>query len=469
MAPLSAPLRQVKNQEKLYNMKKISIMLLAALALGFTACEDESDAIPQSNPQEPIMSAEGVIVAPVDSVPVFDLKALEEAEAKAVVLNIVEAQNLPSVGDLTFVMQLSASEDFASVQEVATSVENNQVCVVPADWQAAHLKVLGKNPKTQDAYVRFAAYIVNGTSSVRIGNPDLYYGAHKVTVTPFPAVVTIEESYSLVINGGETFAMNHSGDVYDNPVFTYKVDVTSVTEWAVKGAELTYVPTASETDELVGTLAAGEGWGVMPVGTWLLSVNMETLTYSFASAFDYLYTPGDANGWAHGGSQMLFTNNYTEYMGFANLATGGFKFTSAADWDHTNYGDAGEGKLSTDGGAGNITVAETGLYWCNVDIAALTWDATLIETIGVIGSFNGWAESLALTPVDDTKLQWTGTITLSEGDEFKFRCNNDWAINLGGEDEFNLVPNGANLKAPGAGTYTITLDLSYVPYACYIE
>lgn len=449
-------------------MKKISIMLLAALALGFTACEDESDAIPQSNPQEPVMSAEGIVVAPVDSVPVFDLKALEDAKAKAAVLNIVEAQNLPSVGDLTFVMQLSASEDFASVQEVATSVDNNQVCVVPADWQAAHLKVLGKNPKTQDAYVRFAAYVVNGTSSVRIGNPSLYYGAHKVTVTPFPAAREIEESYSLVINGGETIAFNHSGDQYDNPIFTIKLDVEAPIEWAVKGASISYAGVASETDELVGELVEGEGWGSMStLGPWVLSVNMETLTYSFAPAFDNLYTPGDANGWNHGGSQMLSTTDYANYYGFANLS-GNFKFTSSADWDHINYGDGGaDGKLSTDGGAGNLTVAESGLYWCDVNIAALTWKATKIETIGVIGSFNDWSESVALTSEDG--IYWVGTITLNEGDEFKFRCNNDWAINLGGEDEYNLVPNGANLKAPGAGTYTITLDLSFVPYSCYFE
>ena len=448
-------------------MKKISIMLLAALALGFTACEDESTAIPQSNPQEPIMSAEGIVVAPVDSVPAFDLKALADAEADAAVLNVVEAQNLPAVGDLTFVMQLSKTEDFAAVQEIATAVVNNQVCVDPADWQAAHLKVLGKNPKTQDAYVRFAAYVVNGTSSVRIGNPNLYYGAHKVSVTPFPAAVTIEDSYSLVINGGETIAMNHTGDVYDNPVFTAKLDVTVAQEWAIKGAELTYAPVAGDS-EMNGTLVAGEGWGVMPVGTWLLTVNMETLTYSFSSAVENLWTPGDANGWNHGGSQMLFTNNYTEYMGFANLSVSGFKFTSAADWNHTNYGDAGEeGKLSTDGGAGNLTVAESGLYWCKVDIAALTWSATKIETIGVIGGFNGWSESLPLTSEDG--LFWTGTITLNEGDEYKFRCNNDWAINLGGADEYNLVPDGANLKAPSTGTFTITLDLSVVPYACYLE
>ena len=446
-------------------MKNISIILLAVLAYCITACVEEFPYIPQ----DPVFSTEDLVVEPLENAPYFNLKSLEDAELQAVVLNIVEAQNLPEVGDLTFVMQMSKSIDFAAVQEVATTVENNQVCVAPADWQAAHLKVLGKNPKTQDAYVRFAAYVVNGTSSVRVGNPNLYYGAHKVSVTPFPAAHEIEESYSIVIKGGETIALNHSGDQYDNPVFSLKLDIEAPIEWAIKGVKFAYAPVASETDELVGTLAEGEGFATMStLGPWVLSVNMETLTYSFAPAFDNLWTPGDANGWNHGGSMMLSTTDYANYYGFANLSTGGFKFTSAADWNHINYGDGGEeGKLSTDGGAGILTVAESGLYWCDVNIAALTWKATKIETIGVIGSFNGWLESLALTSEDG--ILWTGTITLNEGDEYKFRCNNDWAINLGGDDEYTLVPGGANLKAPAAGTYTITLDLSVVPYACYLE
>ena len=102
-----------------------------------------------------------------------------------------------------------------------------------------------------------------------------------------------------------------------------------------------------------------------------------------------------------------------------------------------------------------------------VVITAVVAFGVSAQNLYIFGSFNGWAESLALTSEDG--LFWTGTITLNEGDEYKFRCNNDWAINLGGVDEYNLVPNGANLKAPAAGTYTITLDLSVVPYACYLE
>ena len=121
-------------------------MLLATLALGFTACEDYEPAQPQSNPQESIMSAEGITVAPVDSVnPSFDLKALADAEQQAAVLNILEAKDLPAVGDLTFVMELAKSEDFAGAQQVATTVADGQVLVSPADWQAAHLKVSSDN------------------------------------------------------------------------------------------------------------------------------------------------------------------------------------------------------------------------------------------------------------------------------------------------------------------------------------
>ena len=105
-------------------------MLLATLALGFTACEDYEPAQPQSNPQESIMSAEGITVAPVDSVnPSFDLKALEDAGSKAAVLNVLEAKDLPAVGELTFVMELAKSDDFAGAQQVATSVADGQVLV----------------------------------------------------------------------------------------------------------------------------------------------------------------------------------------------------------------------------------------------------------------------------------------------------------------------------------------------------
>jgi hypothetical protein len=53
---------------------------------------------------------------------------------------------------------------------------------------------------------------------------------------------------------------------------------------------------------------------------------------------------------------------------------------------------------------------------------------------------------------------WTATATMGVG-EFKFRANNGWDINLGGDLQ-NLSYGGDNIAVTEAGTYLVTLDLS---------
>lgn len=175
----------------------------------------------------------------------------------------------------------------------------------------------------------------------------------------------------------------------------------------------------------------------------------------------FLYTPGNSNGWSQDNSQKLYTmDDGKTFIGFA-LLQDEFKFTDQPDWNGTNYGagDA-EGELSTEGG--NIVPPVNGLYWCNVNVDELTYELTLISTIGAIGGFNGWSSSVALTTTND--LIWTGDIEF-DGGEFKFRCNDAWDIDFGGAYKW-LVYKGDNLKAPGTGVYSVTLDLSSLPYSC---
>lgn len=184
-----------------------------------------------------------------------------------------------------------------------------------------------------------------------------------------------------------------------------------------------------------------------------------------------LYTPGDANGWNQGSSQKIGTyptndkwTEYVNYQGFANLS-GSFKFTSALDWNGINFGDGGEaGALSTDPGAGNLSVAAPGFYWVSVNISALTWqDPVEITTAGIIGSATpgGWDAETNLTPSADM-LTWTGTIAMTAG-EYKFRFNNGGDINLGGSLD-KLQFDGSNITIDEAGTYDVNLDLSNLPY-----
>lgn len=179
----------------------------------------------------------------------------------------------------------------------------------------------------------------------------------------------------------------------------------------------------------------------------------------------FLWTPGDANGWNQEASQKLFYFR-DNFVGFAMLSPGGFKFTDAPDWNNTNYGAGdGEGLLSTDGGAANLEVPASGLYWCSVNTEELTYSVTPISQVGIIGDAceYGWDASVPLTTTNN--LVWTGDVYLLGGG-FKFRCNDAWDINLGGTAYNYLLPDGDNLQSPGEGEYTVTLDLSRLPYSC---
>lgn len=178
-----------------------------------------------------------------------------------------------------------------------------------------------------------------------------------------------------------------------------------------------------------------------------------------------LYTPGSSNGWNQNDSQILTTGNYVNFQGYAHLS-GEFKFTSQPNWDGINYGAGDEeGVLSTDGSAGNLTVDKDGLYWCEVNLGKLTYSTTYISTIGIIGGFNGWSGSDPLTPSSDF-LTWTiKDVKLSAGEEWKFRANDGWDINLGGNVD-DLTQGGSNLVIEETGTYDIVLNLASVPYTC---
>jgi hypothetical protein len=173
----------------------------------------------------------------------------------------------------------------------------------------------------------------------------------------------------------------------------------------------------------------------------------------------YLYVPGDYQNWSPNVAPKLASVDDKTYEGYVNLtSTNGFKFTEAPDWDHTAYGDAGEGKISSSGG--NITLAPAGYYLLKVNLAELTWTSTLINSWGVIGDATpgGWDNSTPLV-YDEAAKVWKATITFSGSGAFKFRANNGWDINLGGTGEF-LNYGGDNINSPSAGAHLVTLDLS---------
>jgi len=182
---------------------------------------------------------------------------------------------------------------------------------------------------------------------------------------------------------------------------------------------------------------------------------------------DVLYTPGDSNGWNQEASQWLASYDENKYHGFVYLK-GGFKFTSAPNWDGINYGSTGtDGELSTDGGAGNLALPADGegLYFAQVDIKELTYTLKYVKSVGVVGAYNNWDVNGGHM-TSDNFLQWK--LTGDFDGEFKFLFNDSWDfVNLGGAID-NLEYGGGNMIAD-PGETTLVLDLSKLPYTATFE
>lgn len=481
-------------------MKKIAILSALAICLGLTSCDDNDIIGIPENAQQPVFEAKNLTMAPTAEVTGKTVDLTEYNDANKVIPIVdVTATDFPTDYNLDFVMQISKDPSFGRFAEVETEMQGNVITVAPDDLQSAYYSAISKGPKAKDIYVRYAAFAVdpkNDANQVRIGNPDFYFapgkdGYQTINILPFPSTLVIEDAYYLLgtINDwsvANAIKFSHSDEnVYDDPVFSLKVDITpdqAASGWWWKIVPQSTYETGNWVDAdnasfgvavngdeaaegaLVGRTATEDcGAGCYKVaGPMLFKINMEEGSYEISLAIEKLYTPGGANSWSQVDSDCLFTTDYVNYAGYAHVSE--FKFTSAPNWDGINYGFADEGKLSTDGGAGNITAPAPGFCFVQANIASLTYSISApVTTYGLIGGATpgGWDASTALTP-SANEMVWEGDVAM-KGGEYKFRANDAWDINLGGSLD-NLTQDGSNLMFSEAeGTYHVVLDLSTYP------
>lgn len=475
MPPLT---RTAAYNQKDFKMKTTNILLSAALILSLASCDDKSDlGIMQENPQLAIMSANGITVEFGEDLK-GDALNLPDYENKDIdVIKLVEAKDLPEDASIAYEMQVSPSEDFSTYSTLKVTDGK----VKANDWDNAFISMLGKAPTTRENWVRFAVYANSDSEHIRMGGADFYYAAKKLNVTPYDLKLPVEHLYYLCLteNGNSTYtALTHSTrHQYDDPTFSLLFEVTP--EQVAAGLEWCIVPesaysshsthfgvseTGEPTDAEGNLMQDGANGKVNMAGKIKIEVNMLDLTYKFSYAFDYMYTPGPANGWGFENNMLLYTNDYINYQGFVYVQQE-FKLTGQAGWSPLNWGTPDGTSLTQDGP--NITVDQDGLYWVTARLDELTFTKTLISAIGMIGGFNGWGGDVELAPSQDFRT-WTGTVTVEEPTEWKFRMNNAWDINLGGSVT-DLQPNGDNLSFDAAGTYQVTLNLGTLPYSCTIE
>ncbi len=234
-----------------------------------------------------------------------------------------------------------------------------------------------------------------------------------------------------------------------------------------------------ETDGFIfgGNLAKGDAAHVIYLDIdedytqYIITVNTNDMTYDVEGLAyaDMIWMAGNTNGWGTPVGSGLKNkgwkgarNNDGDYYGFMYL-NGDFKFRSGKDnWNAPDWGllesiDDYSGYLAAQ--AGNINAPE-GFYMVEANLDAMTYHLTPITTIGVIGGFNGWASDYAKLTYNTATGAWEGRCEIPAGTEFKFRANESWDINWGG-DINNLGYDGGNLKFDVDGNYFIQLYLTY--------
>lgn len=486
-------------------MKKIAFIALAALAgTALTGCDEFTLPNPpaQSNTEEPLFVASSLQVTDLAGGKI-DLPA---ANGEVELLSYA-AENVPEGRHIKFVMEMSLTEDFAKTAEVAlTSGEDNVARISATDLQMAYAAALTREPAQRSVYVRYAAYITNaaGNENVRIGGSDQWYANSQINFTPVLLGHEIEDFYYLIgsFNNWELstaipFQKSKPGNQYDEPDFYLAVGVS--VEQAQAGyswkivpgsavesgtAALTYgAAPANPAEPLAGALVeagpGAENAGVVPLpGAYMIKINMYDLTYTVDLAYEQLYV--NARGYYPTFNKMLrlFTSDYVNYGGVV-YTSGTFRLYCQAG-SGTLYGEATGSQAVTEDGVtsgkleayaaetpeNGLNVPEKSLYYVKANLKDLVWSAAIINSISLVGEFNGWNtadEAATMTPNNYSNKYTINDVEMPAG-EFKFCCNHAWTLSFGGALD-NIVENGGNIRLDEAGTYDIVLDFTTIPYS----
>lgn len=445
-------------------MKK-NILYALALATTMVACTDDYTdwAAPQENGPEDAKSV---------SVSVSAASAIDFATSTAENVTIFSPSFTAEDGaTATYKVTLSPEDNSAS------AVLNSADGTVPAEeLKNAVISFYGKAPTPRVLNAVVDAYVDVKGQTIKVTAPAV---AVNVTLdAPF-----ISTGYYLIgdmngWNGDNMFAFKHSGaNVYDDPVFTLvftteadgqywkiipqsNVDASNVWNEGIEGVVGVEVDGDTSLEGLLTTTAPQAG-KIEKAGMYKMTLNMMDYTYKLEELNfeEYIYIPGNHQGWSPATAPRLYGANFDGYYSGFSCLDGGFKFTKGPDWA---FGEYNWGSFTshpegfTGEGGGDITCTVKDFYFIEANVAEGTLKATP-TTWGIIGdaTANGWDSDQDMT-WNAEKHCWCATITLTDG-TIKFRANDGWDINFGGNPD-NLSAGGDNIPVT-AGTYDIDLYL----------
>ena len=457
-------------------MKKLSLYISIALAgLFMGSCsEDFKDwADPQTNPQEDAIT-----------IPGFTATAAQAIDFASVTTDSVNTFSLSSaalpegftLGNARIELTPQGVEN-ATKTTVNTSLDGKGAV---ADLASVVESAYGKRPtaRTFDAQV----YV----NAIKEGQAVLI-DAGKINLVMTPKAPFIDAAYYLVgdifttddVNGWNTISdkqkFKHSDkDVYEDPIFTITFETTKADQyWKIipkvnvdagntdASAAGVVGPKVDGEDSMTGSLTNvdAKAGKIAKAGKYKLTLDMMDYTYTFEEVkYDpFIYFIGATDGWKSSDQKLALVDEakgvYTGYVYVADPNGAGlqFKFQRVAgSWD--NEINAGTFNTFSDAATtnenGNIGVnAGEGVYYFDVNLGEGTIKATKVETMGIMGQFNGWSSDAPMTwNAEEYCFEATNVGVTADG--WKFRVNGGWDINLGGSLN-NLTAGGDNITVAG--------------------
>ena len=457
-------------------MKKLSLYISIALAgLFMGSCsEDFKDwADPQTNPQEDAIT-----------IPGFTATAAQAIDFASVTTDSVNTFSLSSaalpegftLGNARIELTPQGVEN-ATKTTVNTSLDGKGAV---ADLASVVESAYGKRPtaRTFDAQV----YV----NAIKEGQAVLI-DAGKINLVMTPKAPFIDAAYYLVgdmfttddVNGWNTISdkqkFKHSDkDVYEDPIFTITFETTKADQYwkIIPKANVDAGNTDASAAGVVGPKVDGEdsmtdsltnvdakAGKIAKAGKYKLTLNMMDYTYTFEEVkYDpFIYFIGATDGWKSSDQKLALVDEakgvYTGYVYVADPNGAGlqFKFQRVAgSWD--NEINAGTFNTFSDAATtnenGNIGVnAGEGVYYFDVNLGEGTIKATKVETMGIMGQFNGWSSDAVMAwNAEEYCFEATNVGVTADG--WKFRVKGGWDINLGGSLN-NLTAGGDNITVAG--------------------
>lgn len=437
--------------------------------MGMVSCtEDFTDwGNPQTNSQKEAVAFGNGSVAPVDVINLADVNTEKVKVASIVAPTSSNAAYTPNY-KINFDGQ---SFDIDADGNMAT-----------AELTSYIVDKYGKRPTERDIDATLDAWVSNGSTAVKMATSATFQ------VKAIPEAPVIEEGYYLVGDmfttiEGETEisgwtkesakAFKHSDkDVYEDPIFTISFETTKADQYwkiipkkNIDSGDLWAAgvvgPKVDGDDSMTGLLTNvdAKAGKIAKAGKYKLTINMMDYSYTLEEVnYDpFIYFIGSTDGWKSNDQKLALVDDakgvYTGYVYLADPNAAGFEFKfqrAQGNWDTA----IGAGTFVSFGGAaigvdnGNIGVnAGEGVYYMDVNLSEGTITATKVETMGMIGDFNGWAGDATMTwNAEEYCFEATNAGVTAAG--WKFRINGGWDINLGGSLN-NLTAGGSDLKVAG--------------------